>query len=146
MEDEVLQAKKKAMNLLLHNDRTEKELRDRLKRAGFSEMAEEEAIAYVRSFHYIDDARYAKRFVELYQNRKSKKQLMLDLSRRGVSDTDIQDAFSEEWQGDLQALQAALKKKTQDISKLTYEEKQKVAAYLYRKGFSMPDICKALEM
>lgn len=146
MEDEVLQAKKKAMNLLLHNDRTEKELRDRLKRAGFSEMAEEEAIAYVRSFHYIDDARYAKRFVELYQNRKSKKQLMLDLSRRGVSDTDIQDAFSEEWQGDLQALQAALKKKTQDISKLTYEEKQKVAASLYRKGFSMPDICKALEM
>ena len=146
MEDEVLQAKKKAMNLLLHNDRTEKELRDRLKRAGFSEMAEEEAVAYVRSFHYIDDARYAKRFVELYQNRKSKKQLMLDLSRRGVSDTDIQDAFSEEWQGDLQALQAALKKKTQDISKLTYEEKQKVAASLYRKGFSMPDICKALEM
>lgn len=146
MEDEVLQAKKKAMNLLMHNDRTEKELRDRLRRAGFSEMAEEEAVAYVRSFHYIDDARYARRFVEIYQNRKSKKQLMLDLSRRGVSDADIQGAFSEEWQGDLQALQAALGKKTQDVSKLTYEEKQKIAASLYRKGFSMPDICKALEM
>lgn len=146
MEDEVLQAKKKAMNLLLHNDRTERELRDRLKRAGFSEAAEEEAISYVMSFHYIDDARYARRYVEIYQNRKSKKQLVMDMKKRGVGDREIQQALEEEWQGDSEALQAALKKKTQDVSKLKYEEKQKIAASLSRKGFSVADVQKALEM
>lgn len=146
MEDEVLQAKKKAMNLLLHNDRTEKELRDRLKRAGFSEAAEEEAVAYVRSFHYIDDGRYARRYVEIYQNRKSRNQLVLDLKKRGVGDREIQMALEEEWQGDLAALKAALEKKTRDASKLTYEEKQKIAASLYRKGFSVADIHKVLEI
>ena len=42
--DEVRKAKEKAMRLLLQQDRTEKELRDRLYRAGFSETASEAAM------------------------------------------------------------------------------------------------------
>ncbi len=148
MEDELLRAKKKAMDLLLHKDRTEKELRSRLKRAGFSEAAEDAALAYVCSFGYINDARYARRYVEFYQHRKSKRQLETDLQKRGVADGDIEQAF-EEWEGDLQALQAALKKRLgsdADISRMSFEEKQKAAAALYRKGFCRGDICRALEM
>lgn len=43
-EEEKLRAKKKAMSLLQHNDRTEWELRDKLKRAEFSDEAIDEAI------------------------------------------------------------------------------------------------------
>lgn len=68
MEDEKLKATKKAMGLLQHMDRTEWELRSKLEQAGFSEEAVEAAIQYVAGYHYIDDKRYAKRFVEIYRN------------------------------------------------------------------------------
>ena len=64
MEDEKLKATKKAMGLLQHMDRTEWELRSKLEQAGFSEEAVEAAIQYVAGYHYIDDKRYAKRFVD----------------------------------------------------------------------------------
>ena len=67
MEDEKLKATKKAMGLLQHMDRTEWELRSKLEQAGFSEEAVEAAIQYVAGYHYIDDKRYAKRFVEIYR-------------------------------------------------------------------------------
>lgn len=54
--DEVRKAKEKAMRLLLQQDRTEKELRDRLYRAGFSETASEAAMQYVSGFGYLDDS------------------------------------------------------------------------------------------
>ncbi|MFR2953958.1 MAG: hypothetical protein ACLTJ7_03590 [Clostridium sp.] len=52
--DEVRKAKEKAMRLLLQQDRTEKELRDRLYRAGFSETASEAAMQYVSGFGYLE--------------------------------------------------------------------------------------------
>lgn len=149
MEDELLRAKKKAMALLMHNDRTEYELRSRLKRAGYSESAEDAALEYVMSFGYVNDTRYASRYVEFYQEKKSKKQLELDLQKRGVKQEDIAQAFDDEWEGEDAALQLALKKRLgedMDVSGLGYQEKQKIAAALYRKGFARGGICKALEL
>ena len=56
-EEEIIKAKKRAMLILQHNDRTEWELSDKLLKAGFSEQAVEAAVEYVRSFHYVDDRR-----------------------------------------------------------------------------------------
>ncbi len=64
MQDELLEAKKKAMALLKYMDRTEWQLRDKLTSKGFSEEAVEEAVEYVKSYHYLDDYRYARHFVE----------------------------------------------------------------------------------
>lgn len=146
MEEELLKAKKKAMNLLLHNDRTEKQLRDKLKTAGFSEVAEEEAVSYVKSFGYIDDYRYARRYVEIYQNRKSRQQLVVDLQRKGVSQECIGQAIEEEWQGDDAALKHYLDKKTRNLSDMDYQTRKKLAASLYRKGFSLSDIHRFLDL
>ena len=56
---ECKKAAERAMKLLLQQDRTRKELQDRLYRAGFSERAAEYALAYVSGYGYIDDFRYA---------------------------------------------------------------------------------------
>ena len=50
-------ARKKAMRLLEHMDRTEKGLTDKLRQAEFSPEAVEDALAYVKSYGYINDAR-----------------------------------------------------------------------------------------
>lgn len=59
LEELISEAKKKAMNLLLYMDRTEKQLRDKLEEGEFPPQAVSEAISYVKSFHYLDDERYA---------------------------------------------------------------------------------------
>ena len=144
MEEEVLRAKKKAMALLLHNDRTEWQLRDKLTRSGFSEEAVDEAVEYVRSFHYIDDERYAVRFVEIYHETRSIKRLRQDLYKRHVPDEYIETAIENIDNDDSAALTRELERIGQKLADMSYDEKQKVAAKLYRKGFRMEDIMDGL--
>lgn len=141
------QARKKAMDLLLHNDRTEAELRERLLKKEFDVSSVEDAVNYVKSFGYIDDERYAKNYVEFYRHRKSARQLEQDLQRKGVDAMFIESALAESG-SDEPALKRALEKKVsspQKLAEYTYEEKQKVMAYLYRKGFQVEDIRKAMD-
>ena len=53
--EEQKNARRKAMLLLEHMDRTEKGLSDRLRQAGFSAEATEDAMNYVRSYGYLND-------------------------------------------------------------------------------------------
>ena len=55
---------KRAMHLLEKQDRTERQLYDKLKQNGYPESCIESAIAYVKSYHYIDDVRYARSYIE----------------------------------------------------------------------------------
>ena len=143
-DEELLRAKKKAMSLLQHNDRTEWQLRDKLMRNGFSEEAVENAIEYVRSFHYIDDERYAVRFVEIYHETRSIKRLKQDLYKRHISDELIEIAIENINNDDSAALNHEIERIGQNLKSMTYEEKQKVAAKLFRKGFRMGDIMEKL--
>ena len=63
------EARRKALRLLEHMDRTEKGLRDKLTQSGFSETVSEDAIAYVKDYGYINDQRYAFNYIDssLYQ-------------------------------------------------------------------------------
>ncbi len=145
MEEELLRGRKKAMSLLNHKDRTKWELQDRLERAGFSEDVIEDAIAYVESFHYIDDLRYAKRFAEIYREARSVSRIRLDLKKRHVPEEYIEVALEEIGYDDSPALARELGKLCKDGGELSYMERQKIAAKLYRKGFCPEDIFQAME-
>jgi regulatory protein len=146
MEDELLQAKKKAMSLLEHMDRTEWQLRDKLTGKGFSEEAVDGAVEYVKSFHYLDDLRYAIRFVEIHHEQRSLQRLKQDLYQRHVSEENIEIALDHIDRDDTAALQRAVEKLTKGEGELSFQDKQKIAGKLYRKGFSLSDIKKELDM
>ena len=145
MEEEILRGRKKAMSLLNHRDRTKWELRDRMERAGFSEEAIEDAIAYVESFHYIDDLRYAKRFAEIYRETRSIARIRQDLTKRHVPEEYIEIALEEIEYDDSPALARELGKLCRNGGESSYKERQKIAAKLYRKGFRTEDIIQAME-
>lgn len=147
MEEENLRAKKKAMSLLQHMDRTEWELRSKLEKAGFSADSVREAIEYVRGFHYIDDRRYALRFAEIYCESRSIQRIRQDLQKKHVSDEWIDVALEEIGYDDSRALKKAMDKVLCGIDqKLSYEEKQKVIAKLYRRGFRIDQIRKQMDI
>jgi regulatory protein len=146
MEDESLRAKKKAMSLLEHMDRTEWQLRDKLTAKGFSDEAVDEAVEYVKSFHYLDDLRYAIHFVEIHYQQRSLQRLKQDLYQRHVSEEYIDIALDHIGRDETEALQTNIAKYTTDLEGLSYQEKQKIAGKLYRKGFSFSNIKEALDM
>ena len=143
-EEELLRAKKKAMSLLNYNDRTEWELMDKLASAGFSDEAVNGAMEYVKSFHYIDDERYALRFASIYHKSRSIKRLWQDLTKKHVPEEYISIALDSIEGGDSEALEKEMQKmlKGRDLEELPYEERQKMAAKLYRKGFGVSNIRK----
>ena len=146
MQDELLEAKKKAMSLLKYMDRTEWQLRDKLAAKGVSEEAVEGAVDYVKSFHYLDDYRYAVHFVELHYEQRSRQRMRQDLYQRHVPEEYIDLALESICENDDVALQEALRKITKGETEFSYEEKQKIAGKLYRKGFRLGDIKRVLDM
>ena len=146
MQDELLEAKKKAMSLLKYMDRTEWQLRDKLAAKGFSEEAVEGAVDYVKSFHYLDDYRYAVHFVELHYEQRSRQRMRQDLYQRHVPEEYIDLALESICENDDIALKEALRKITKGETEFSYEEKQKIAGKLYRKGFRLGDIKRVLDM
>ena len=146
MQDELLEAKKKAMSLLKYMDRTEWQLRDKLAAKGFSEEAVEGAVDYVKSFHYLDDYRYAVHFVELHYEQRSRQRMRQDLYQRHVPEEYLDLALESICENDDVALQEALRKITKGETEYSYEEKQKIAGKLYRKGFRLGDIKRVLDM
>lgn len=57
-------AKKKALHLLERMDRTEQQLRTKLTEGGYPSEIVEQTLEYVKGFHYIDDVRYARTYME----------------------------------------------------------------------------------
>ena len=82
--EEQKNARRKAMLLLEHMDRTEKGLSDRLRQAGFSAEATEDAMNYVRSYGYLNDHRYAMNYISFRMGTKSRQKILQELSGKGI--------------------------------------------------------------
>ena len=65
-------AKKRAMHLLEKMDRTESNLREKLRMNGYPQELVDEAVDYVKRYHYIDDRRYAENYVRFHQGQKKR--------------------------------------------------------------------------
>ena len=148
--------KLKALQLLQHMDRTEKELKDRLIRETYPADIVDRTIEYVKSFHYIDDVRYAVSYIRLKRMTKSKKQINMGLYAKGIYEDTIEQAYAElaesedkleeNEDSEIVAIRRIVHKKCSDLSTLTKEEKLKISASLYRKGFSSENIRKVFSM
>ncbi len=142
-------AKLRCMNLLKARDYTRKQLEDKLKQGGYPADIIEEAVAYVESYGYINDENYARSFIEYHMQTKSRKRIENDLSQKGVNKELIRKVFDELKEDGLEIDEAAmikelLLKKNFHFQESTYEERQKMCAFLYRKGFHADTISKVL--
>lgn len=139
------ESRKKAMYLLQKQDRTEFQLRDKLKQNGFGEADIEDAINYVKDFHYLDDERFAQNYIRYGSENKSRQKLKLALLQKGVSSDIIDIALEEEYNGnELEQIRYLLSKKSFSPENTTPEERQKIISSLYRKGFRIDDIKVAM--
>ncbi len=141
MEETIIRrAKQKAMALLKKSDRTEKELYLKLKQAEYPKIAIEHTIEYVKGYGYINDNRYLEQYISYKKGTKSIRVIEMELKQKGLSKEQIREQIEKEEVTDELAIQKAIRKKIGQKEHLTFEETQKIAGYLYRKGFREEDI------
>lgn len=140
-------AKLRAMHLLTDMDRTEYQLKNKLLMGGYPEDITDLAVEYVKSFGYVNDREYARRFVETKKSVKSRRELQALLSGKGLEPSLIEEVLEEYCGGEEEkaAIRNILRKKKFDPEGATEKERQRIVALLARKGFRYDDICRAVQ-
>ena len=138
-------AKLRCMNLLKMMDRTEYQLRQKLRQEEFPEEVIDDAVAYVKSFRYVDDLRYAKAYIESRKETRSRRQMEAELIARGLSREVIGQAWEETDPVDeTELIRRLAEKKHFDPDGADEKTTRKFYQFLQRKGFSYSNIKKAL--
>ena len=131
----------RAMHILERTDKTEAQLRRKLEESEYPKEAVESAIAYVTSYGYLDDRRYAEHYIEWKKQGKGKARLKMELVQKGISREIIEEVLESTDFGETREMirQIILKKLKTDIP-MNEKEKQRIYGFLMRKGFSSSDI------
>ena len=131
----------RAMHILERTDKTEAQLRKKLEESEYPKEAVESAIAYVTSYGYLDDRRYAKHYIEWKKQGKGKARLKMELAQKGISREIIEEVLESTDFGETREMirQIILKKRKTNIP-MNEKEKQRLSGFLMSKGFSSSDI------
>ena len=148
MDDMLKQAKLKALHLLTDMDRTEEQLRMKLKQKGYADDIVEQAIEYVKSFGYINDDGYAMRFIQNKQSTKSRYEIYAALYQRGIERDVIAQALDVcyESYSETETIQNLMAKKKVSLESVSDTEKRKIFDYFRRKGFKNEDIRQVIQV
>jgi regulatory protein len=146
--DQVSKATESALRLLGVRPRAEHELRDRLKRKGYEPETIELALARVRNWGYLDDADFARRWVDnrLEYRPRSKRMLEMELRQKGVDRETISSTIDETDIDEIGAATEMVRKAAAKLSRLDpVVAKRRISGQLARRGYGYGVIRSALE-
>ncbi|MCR5624519.1 MAG: RecX family transcriptional regulator [Lachnospiraceae bacterium] len=143
--EESRQAILRTLRYLNDSEKTEGQVRRKLKDNDFGPDAIETAIEYAKAFHYIDDYRYVENFAELNLKKKSKLKVKQALLYRLVDESIIDEVLGSDEYDDNDALKKDALKLVSKYDEVTYQDKQKIMAKLYRKGYKSDAIIRVLD-
>lgn len=145
--------RQKALELLQLQDRTTKELHDRLLLADYTEEQVWEIIAYVMSFHYIDEDRFVDNYIRNHARTKSRREIQRALLLKGIETPAVDAAYRRYEQERREASEAGDATESAETAavrqfvanrirgaEMTPEKRKKIFAALMRKGFAYGSI------
>ena len=136
-----------ALKVIEFKDRTEKEIREKLTQKGYDENITEDEIAFLKDYGFINDLRYAQRFVSDAINLKKwgKARIRAELLRKGVDreiiDNAVEDAFMD-IDDDRLLKEMQRRFKNSDLSNI--KERTLIFNFYMRRGFSPDEIKGAM--
>lgn len=142
-----LSAEDKAFGLTLayvtRRMRSEGELLDYFRRKGYADEFRRTVLAKLKRLGLVDDAEFARRWVENRRTFKgtSAKKLRLELRQKKIADDIIRQALAEDETDERQVLRELIAKKRKTSR---YQDDRKLIAYLARQGFAYDDIKAAI--
>ncbi len=151
--DEVLikRAKSRTLHILDRYDKTEKELRDKLKENMYPPEAIDAAVEAAKKGRFLDDNRYAYQYIYEKSRTKSRRMIEMELRNKGISDELISSAFAElstetgEEDREEELIRKLIKKRISDPGDIDNSEKEKLFRYLTGKGFEFGKVKKIFD-
>lgn len=139
------QAKEKALRLLEFRSHSEKELHDKLIRAGAKEEDLPEIFEFLREYSFVNDSEYAKKLAKDLQhlNKYGKRRIREELKFRGISGEDLENALLElDDEEEEQLLPLMERKLSGNFDKKNIDRAIRYFAY---RGYGYDDIKSAIE-
>jgi len=137
----------RALRLINHRPRTEKEIRQKLVEKGFETDLADKVIERLRIAGLVEDREFARMWVE---NRnashpRSQRLIRMELLQKGVTIEDVENALVESADDAELATQAA-KQQARKYDRLDWLEfRKKLSAFLMRRGFSYGTIAPVVQ-
>jgi len=133
-----------AIRLLAVQSRSETEIARKLGRRGADEATVAAILADLRERRFVDDEALARRVVEARGVSRGKGALAFELRKRGVDPTDALAERTDDEERDA-AWRAAVRKAGDPPVVQGWDGRNKLAAHLQRRGFSMSTIRHVLD-
>lgn len=93
MECEKQKALDKALTHVSASRKTEKQVRDFLRKKGYLSIVCDYVIAKMREYNFLNDAEYAEAYVESVSKKKGGRLIRLELKRKGLEEADVDTAM-----------------------------------------------------
>lgn len=129
------EARRRCLHLLEYSPRTVYQLKKRLMDDGFLAEQADDAIRYAESFGYVDDGNYAMEYVRTGCQKKSRRQLYMQLSSCGVDKESIEDALEAYADEQENTVRRLARKRLMQKPPRTEEDFLKAVKSLVSKGF-----------
>lgn len=142
LEGEKQTALDKALSHISASMKTEREIRDFLRRKGYLQDVSDYVVEKMKGYGFLDDAAYAKAYAESAGKRKGGRLIRMELRKKGVADDTIDGALDslEEDGAARAALEKYMRGKPADQKTM-----QKAYAHLLSKGFDYDTAKGALQ-
>jgi len=148
--EERKRAKDRALKFLSYRDRSEKEIRTKLKDVGYDENIIEWVIGELQRLKFLDDERFAQSFAQTQMITRPAGEYLLkrELKQKGVTEELIEQTIEKTYQEKDQfsvALELAQQRKRRykDIDEI--KAKKRVSDFLLRRGFSWDVVAEVME-
>lgn len=148
-EEMYIKAKNKALKLLHFSSRTEKEMRERLKKYEYEETVIDRVMDFLKEYDFINDQKYTERMIRSKSKGKKygQNRIKQDLYRKGIHESMIEDTLLEEIDEETEYENAfsLAQKKMRTISD-TDKRKiyEKIGRYLAYRGYKYDLIKKVI--
>jgi regulatory protein len=134
-------AMSRALNLLGYRPRSEKEVRDRLRRFGHVEEAVEGVVARLFELEYLDDGEFARAVAREKSRKYGPRRVSAELRRAGVGEEEAESAVEEEFGGRSENEDArGAASRRYNTGERSDAESRRVYGFLTRRGYSM-EVC-----
>ena len=143
LENERAQALDKAMTHLSAAMKTERQMRDFLKKKGYVDAVCDYVLEKLREYRFVDDETYCAQYVESAQKNRGPRLIAAELKKRGAADETIEHAL-EEYPEEAETARVLLQKFMKNRAP-TRENLAKAYRHLLAKGFGYDAAKEALE-
>src|ERR687893_2994188 len=146
--DQASRATEAALVFLGYRPRSEKEVRDRLRRGGYEQEAIEHAISRLHEWRYLDDADFARRWVEnrTTHRPRGKRLLQQELRHKGIDTETVREVIAEVDLDETGAAEALARRRLPSYAGDDPGAiRRRLGAYLARRGYGYDVIRIALD-